>query len=238
MKSECWPGGVLITGANSPLGRSLVKLFLDKGCNVSAVIRDSTDFHELSSLSSQIEVFIADLSVEAQLETLIDTFEKRNENLGGFIHCAARPDGKACDVFSVNVFSGWRLAEALINSSKKRPRARVSILFVGSVGHKFGGKEESWGYSSSKYLLEYFPKFLRRCAADGVTVNCLRLGVFRGNTQVRMGLTEEEILKREHLIPTKRMASVGEVARFIISTFFNKEIDYLHNSVVSFTGGE
>ena len=75
-----------------------------------------------------------------------------------FVHAASssEPDNndinKLCDTFTTNVFSGWIIAEACAKKMLNGGR----IVYIGSVGHKFGGKPGVVAYAASKYLLEYF----------------------------------------------------------------------------------
>ena len=111
------------------------------------------------------------------------------------------------------------------------------ILFVGSVGHKFGGSYRHPSYSSSKFLLEYFPKYFRQSAENNILVNTLRLGVMRGGTQTQKQLKSNELERRIKLIPTGKYVTHKEAVRNILflCSFENESV---HNSVLSISGGE
>ena len=232
----------LITGASGPLGLELARTLLESGNQCIFVVRDANKFKSLISYNPRLyDVWETNLEDEKQIEGVCAKIESHNTNLWSFIHLAAvspqdRFDARLMQkVFLVNVFSAWQLASACI--AKMAHTGGGRIVFAGSIGHKFGGKSDRAGYSSSKFTLEYFPRQFRNCAADNVLVNTLRIGVMKGGTQNSSGVGEIEFQNRVKLIPTGKEITNSEAVRNILflCSQNNKSI---HNSVINCSGGE
>lgn len=233
---------ILITGGSSGLSIELVKLAYLKYDHLVLIVRNIKtviwpEDGSLESLAEKVTIYECDLSDDTQMDRLWQ------EHLAfyafsAFIHVAASfvaadKSFKAIqEVFSTNVFSAWRLTELLVGKGRA-----MNILFVGSVGHKFGGKRDEWSYSASKYLLEYFPKFLRECIQQGIQVNTIRLGLMSSRGHEKRGLSNTELKNRELLLPSKKMVTEAEAARFIFDSIILAP-SFLHNAVIEFTGGE
>ena len=185
-----------------PLGTVLCKKLTDINCAVTAVVRDGNAFSKENKFSKKIDIVECDLSDPHAVDELCTSVEKADKKIWSFVHLAATSPGDCFDMlqmsnsFAVNVFSGWRIANTCIDMMEKDGGGR--IVFVGSVGHKFGGKIDRPAYSGSKFLLEYFPRRFRECATNNVLVNTLRLGVMDGGTQEKTGVAEEQMAVESH----------------------------------------
>lgn len=233
---------LLVTGASSPLGIELVKHLLGMGEACILVVRDKKHFESFNELDLSNSVVLQhDLSCNDQVIDLCDKIANLDVELRAFVHLASTSPEDNFDLdemdktFNVNVFSAWKLAIVCI--AKMAATGGGRILFVGSVGHKFGGKNERASYASSKHLLEYFPRALRECASVNVLINTLRLGVMAGGTQIKMGVDFEAFKTRVDLIPTGSSITHQEA---ISNIQFLCSMDNLsiHNAVIACTGGE
>jgi len=233
---------ILITGGGSGLSTELIKLAYLKYDYLVLIVRNIRtviwlEDGSLEWLVDKITIYECDLSDDAQIDRLWQE-HLAFYTFSAFVHVAAsfvatdKSFKSIQEVFSTNVFSAWRLTELLIEKGKT-----ANILFVGSVGHKFGGKRDEWSYSASKYLLEYFPKFLRECIQEGIQVNTIRLGLMSSRGHKNRGLSKTELKNRELLLPSKKMVTEAEVARFIFDSIISAP-RFLHNAVIEFTGGE
>ena len=79
-----------------------------------------------------------------------------------------------------------------------------------SIGSKFGGGNNRFNYTSSKILLEFFPKDLKIIAADNIFVNNIVCGVT--DTPILKKKKNESIANRVRLIPIGRLAEPKEIA--------------------------
>ncbi len=235
-------GSYIITGAASPLGIALYNELLKKKIHCFLIVHDKRKLKGLEGFDKSLyEVWESDLSCTDEVEKLCEKVLTFKYSVNAFVHLAAASNEDNFDldaistVFKVNVFSAWKLAQACIIKMTTAHGGR--ILFVGSIGHKFGGKASRAGYSGSKYLLEYFPKPFRECGSKNILINTLRLGVMRGGTQVATNINDNAFRERLALIPTGKSVSHSEAVRNILflCSFQNESI---HNTTFSCSGGE
>lgn len=232
----------IITGASSPLGLALSTCLLRQNIACMLVVKDQTKLIGLSDYSSSLlEIIEGDLSSTKFISDLCRIIESSKCVVKAFIHLAAQApldqfnSNQLQATFTVNVFSAWQIAQTCLEKMGVSGGGR--ILFVGSVGHKFGGKLGRSGYAGSKFLLEFFPREFRLCAGQNILVNTLRLGVMKGGTQTRTDVDEKAFLSRVKLIPTGRPVMHSEAVR-AIQFLCSEENQNIHNTVFSCTGGE
>ena len=87
-------------------------------------------------------------------------------------------------------------------------------MLTSSIGTKFGGAENTFMYSITKFLNEFFPKKFKQVTKLNVLINTLKIGVT--NTKLLKKDRSKNLKKRVNLIPLKRMASTNEVADKIL----------------------
>lgn len=232
----------LISGGASPLGQKLCSTLLAEGCDVTLIVRDAQKL-KIESLTADNppQIMECNLSDAESVERLCSDIANFKDSVWAFIHLAATSEednfeiAKMSNSFSVNVFSGWQIAQTCIGNMEITGGGR--IVFVGSVGHRFGGKTDRPAYSGSKFLLEYFPRRFRDCAKNNVLVNTLRLGVMLGGTQEKTGVQQDQFAKRVALIPTKNFIGHEEAVENILALSRPSNMS-THNSIISCTGGE
>ena len=103
------------------------------------------------------------------------------------------------------------------------------------AGAKFGGAENTFIYSTSKYLNEFFPRIYKTNVKDNVLINTLQIGLT--NTKMTKIDRKKNMKKRINLIPLKRMASPFEVANYIHFLMSEKNT-LISNQVINISGGE
>ena len=230
---------VVVTGGGSPLGKELTERFLSQGLDVISIVRPHNVSKNTLRPAIGLRVIAADLSSAEDINNVCKIIKTELPQIWAFVHAASssEPDNndinKLCDTFTTNVFSGWIIAEACAKKMLNGGR----IVYIGSVGHKFGGKPGVVAYAASKYLLEYFPRNFRALAKENILVNTVRVGVMDGATQKKTGILGAKLAEREALIPIGRMASVAEIAE-TVAFLCSKSNTYIHGAVVPVTGGE
>ena len=230
---------VVVTGGASPLGQELTQRFLLQGFDVISIVRPHNGSKDSVKPASRLRVIAADLSIPEDINNVCEVIKTELPQVWSFVHAASSSEldrndvSKLCHTFTTNVFSGWIIAEACAKKMFDGGR----IVYIGSVGHKFGGKADRVGYAASKYLLEYFPRHVRALAKENILVNTVQVGVMDGATQIKTGVSGEQLAKREALIPIGRMASVDEIAETVMFLCSNSNT-YIHGAVVPVTGGE
>lgn len=167
----------LITGSNGFLGSNLVKYFLEKGHQVTAVIRSGGKQNKLNSNKSQIVEY--DGTIESLKETL--------DNQTIVIHTAAyytaehKPDDLNTLVNS-NILYGLNLLEAMRLSGSHQ------IINIGTAWQGFKGKVRRPVnlYAATKQAYEDLIAYY--CDAEGFSSISLRLNDTYGETDERMKL--------------------------------------------------
>jgi NAD(P)-dependent dehydrogenase (short-subunit alcohol dehydrogenase family) len=230
---------VVVTGGGSPLGRKLSEKFLSQGLDVISIVRPHHSVKNSVKPVAGLRMIAADLSLAGDIDNVCEIIKTECPHVWAFVHAASssEPDNtdvsKLCGTFTTNVFSGWIIADACATKMFNGGR----IVYIGSVGHKFGGKMGVVAYAASKYLLEYFPRHVRALAKENILVNTVQVGVMDGATQIKTGVSGDQLAKREALIPIGRMASVDEIAETVMFLCSNSNT-YIHGAVVPVTGGE
>ncbi|MDC0992892.1 SDR family NAD(P)-dependent oxidoreductase [Alphaproteobacteria bacterium] len=230
---------VVVTGGASPLGQELIQRFLLQGFDVISIVRPHHGIKETGKPTSRLRVIAADLSIADDINNVCEVIKTELPLIWSFVHAASSSESdsnninKLCHTFTTNVFSGWVIAEACAKKMSDGGR----IVYIGSVGHKFGGKADRVGYAASKYLLEYFPRHIRALAKENILINTVQVGVMDGATQKKTGITGDQLAKRQALIPIGRMASVHEIAETVMFLCSDSNT-YIHGAVVPATGGE
>ncbi|ABO18062.1 Hypothetical protein P9301_14391 [Prochlorococcus marinus str. MIT 9301] len=111
--------------------------------------------------------------------------------------------------FNVNVFAYWLLISGCIPYMKKKGFGR--FLSLSSIGSKFGGGEDKFNYTTSKRMLEFFPKDFKNIARDNIFLNNIICGAT--NTPILKKKNNESIDQRATLIPVGRLADPKEIAK-------------------------
>ena len=109
------------------------------------------------------------------------------------------------------------------------------ILYASSIGTKFGGSENSFVYSLSKFMNEFFPRPLRNLTKYNILINTLKIGLT--DTKLNKVDKNKNMKKRIKLIPLARMATIKEVVKYIYFLSSN-ENTLITNEVINISGGE
>jgi retinol dehydrogenase-12 len=195
---------VLITGANSGIGKITAIELAKKGFRVVFVVRNIQKAEALKkeietiTNSNVIDYIVADLTSLKQVRACAETFKQRYKSLDVLINNAGvclptrriTEDGFE-EMFQVNHLSHFLLTNLLLDELKMSPAAR--IINVSSAGHipgKFDlnnlqseNKFSSMGtYCNTKLLNVLFTvELAEQLKSTGITVNALHPGVVRTN---------------------------------------------------------
>ncbi len=232
---------ILVLGASSDIGIETVKLFLKK--NYIVLAHYNKNKKGLIKINNKnLKLFKYDIKKIFQFEKFIKRNKKLFSGYGNFVNlCGYLKNIKITnasvkdyyDHFNVNYFSNFIIVKYLIKEMIKNKFGR--ILFTSSIGTKFGGAENTFIYSTSKYLNEFFPRIYKTNVKDNVLINTLQIGLT--NTKMTKIDRKKNMKKRINLIPLKRMASPFEVANYIHFLMSEKNT-LISNQVINISGGE
>ncbi len=193
---------VMVTGANSGIGKVTARELARMGATVVMVCRDEgrgdAARQEIIAESGNeaVDLLIADLASQAEVRRLVDEFRSRYNKLQVLVNNAGLQlwersmtvDGHET-TFAVNHLAPFLLTSLLLDVIKASAPAR--IVNVSSMVHKWssidfdslmGEKRYSSNraYFQSKLANVLFTyELARRLEATGVTVNCLEPGMVR-----------------------------------------------------------
>ena len=157
-------------------------------------------------------------------------------SLTGYLNLKKIDNAKVSDFndhINVNYLSNFLVVRSAAKGMVKRNWGR--IVLSSSIGTKFGGSENSFIYSLSKYMNQFFPKIYKSFIKNNVLINTLQIGL----TDTKMNLIDKtkNFKKRIKLIPLARMASKAEVASYIHFLTSEKN-NLIANQVINISGGE
>jgi 3-oxoacyl-[acyl-carrier protein] reductase len=234
---------LLILGGSSDIGVELAKFFLSKGWHVTVHYSGKNLVFKEKLIRYQnisfIKLNFKNLS-EKDIDKKIKVFSKNNYhsvvNLIGFLKNNKFLDLKYKDInesFKINTFIPILIQKNIMKQMIKNKWGR--ILNCSSIGIKFGGGENTFAYSFSKYAIEFIPSIYKRLAKDGVFINNLRIGVT--NTKIHRKDKSKNMKKRISLIPIKRMATPIEIAKYIYQ-LSSSENTFVTGETFTVAGGE
>ena len=177
---------VLVTGANSGIGRNIADRLAAEGYFVYAGARKANDLRALSSIENMQGVRL-DVTIQSDIDAAVETVKAGGLGLYGIVNNAgvivmgvmAEMDEADLEfVFDVNVFGPYRVTKAfapMIIESKGRI-SNISSLAGIATGPAYGA------YSMSKHAIEAFSDSLAsEMRSLGVHVSAIKPGAYNSS---------------------------------------------------------
>ena len=232
---------VLILGASSDIGISVVKKFIDEGWYVFAHGNKNTkQLKKLNNLNNKIKIIKSNLNNTKDIKKLIKVISNRKivsfVNLVGYLDniSYSRTDLKSLiKSLTINTLAPNLIKRSLIKNMEKLKFGR--ILHLSSIGVKYGGSDFTYNYSFSKHALEYIPSYFKKLTKKNILTNVLRVGVV--NTKLLRKIKGKNIRIRKNLIPIKRLANAKEISETIYNLASEKNT-YISGEIIAIAGGE
>ena len=207
---------VFVTGASRGIGRAVAQAFRAEG---AWVIGTRTRKGGKADGACQ-EWIAADFTSVAQIRACAERVRRarpdvlvNNAGINKIAPFAKIAPGDFLSIQQVNVFAPFLLCQAAIPAMRNKGCGR--IVNVSSVWGKIS-KEYRASYSTSKFALDGMTLALAiEHGADGILANCVAPGVIDTELTRRV-LGKEQTQRLVSTVPVRRMASVGEVAGFIV----------------------
>ena len=234
---------ILITGANSGIGLSLVKTYLAKDYIVYAHYNRLNN--NLLKLKNNLLYLVqGDFSDTKEIKKVFYSCVKKGMDIDILINNAGTfSQAKNIEeiieqdfdrVFQVNLKAPFLLSQMALGVMKEKQWGR--IINISSIGVKFGGGVGSVPYTVSKSGLETMTlAFSKAGAPYNVLVNAIRVGVT--DTKFHDLNPNKNLENRAGLIPLKRMATTKEIADTIYFLTTDKS-SYTTGSIITIAGGE
>jgi NAD(P)-dependent dehydrogenase (short-subunit alcohol dehydrogenase family) len=156
-------------------------------------------------------------------------------NLVGYISNSSFQNFKPID-FQKTIYANTLIPLMIIRKSlqnmKKKRFGR--IINTSSIGVKFGGGENTFLYSLSKFSNEFIPSYIKKLASNNILYNCVRIGVV--DTKFHHKIKNKNLKERASFIPMKRVAKKEEIADLMVYLINNNK--FINNEIINITGGE
>jgi len=225
------PGGlrVLVTAGASGIGAAIARAFLEANAKVLVCDIDRPALEHFAQEHPAVFSFIADISVEAQVDALIDTLTEKLGGLDVLVNNAgiAGPTGpidelsvedirRTLDVDLMGQFLVLRRAASLLRTSQAG-----LILNISSVAGRLGYALRT-PYSASKWgIVGLTQSLAKEMGPDGIRVNAILPGVVRGpriegviRDRAEVEGISYEAMERQYLsnISLRRMVEPEDIA--------------------------
>jgi len=236
---------VFIAGANSDIGLATCEKYLSNDWDVVAHFRNTSA--ELIDLQlrfpGKVKLLKADFFKEDNIIQLLSLNEETFTKCDAVINCVgfARPvefgdikESDLIDHFKINTLPNVMLAQFFSKLMLQKKWGR--IVFLSSVGIKFGGGVDNYCYSASKLISEFFPAVAKKeWARNNVFINTVRVGVI--DTKFHAKFINKSLVDRASLIPTQRLGKPSEVAEaiYFLGSQLNK---FTTCEILTVAGGE
>ena len=236
----------LITGSSRGIGKEIVKVFLENGCEVYGLCsKPSASKDELSQFALDNNTKFTEICADCgNAEEVTSVVKEALSISGGFDilinNAGITRDGLSFrmkledwnDVLRVNLTSAFLISQ-IVSNDMIRKRSGSIINMTSIVGiHGQGGQVN---YSASKAGLIGFTKSLaKEVAARGVRVNAIAPGFI--DTEMTQAVNEEARKTWLETIPMKRAGSTRDIAQTAL--FLASDMSsYITAQVIGVDGG-
>ena len=232
---------VIILGASSDIGSSVIKRFVNKGWFVYAHYnKNKKNLVKQKYSSSQLKMIKANFNFKKDINKILKFI--KNKKINSYINMIGYLDNKSflksrvedkIKSLVINVLGPLEILKQITKNMEKNKFGR--ILNISSIGVKYGGSDHTYNYSLSKHTLEYLPSYFKKLTKKNILTNNLRIGVVK--TKLLKKVKGKNISKRIKLIPIKRSASTQEVSKIIFDLSSDSN-SYVSGQTISIAGGE
>lgn len=217
----------VITGASKGLGRAIALALGGAGARLALVSRDETKLAavagEVRTLGAEVEVFVADVTDEAQVQRLADAVRARFGPVQILINNAGVNVRKSMTDFTLpewrtvldtNLTGAFLVARAFVPGMKGQGYGRILNLTSIMSHVALAGRT---AYAASKTGLLGFTKALAlELVSDGITVNGISPGPFA--TEMNTPIIENPEANAQFIskIPLGRWGRVEEIGQLAL----------------------
>ena len=244
-------GAVLVTGGSGGIGAGIAERLAEDGWKVAVQAHANassaaTVCDRIRSKGGRAESYAADVSVENEVERLIEDIDRDLGQLGAVVsNHGIFPRSLVVDmsveewdrVLAVNGRGMFLVCRAAARQFKRHGTAgRIVTIASGSAAR---GLVLGAHYAASKAATVAFTKTLAlELAADQVLVNCVAPGTVDTPMPRGHGTPEEILQERARtLVPLKRMGQPQDVAE-VVAFLLNPRLTWMTGQTLWVNGGD
>lgn len=231
---------ILVTGASSEIGESIVKLL---SSSLAKIILTGRNESRLQNIISELEgsehkYFVADLEHESHLDELVKGLPK----LDGIVFCAGYNEfipikfiksKKANKIFNINYFASVFLLQKIL--SKKLLNKEASLVFISSISSVLGVPATTL-YAASKASINSTVKVLAsELSSQKIRVNSINPGIVVTPMLDQGNIDKDSLMEQEKLYPLGfgKPEDVAHAVQFHLSTHSR----WLTGNIMNLDGG-
>lgn len=233
----------LVTGGGIRLGRAIVKMLAQEGCNIAIHYNRSQKEaeevrQEALSFGVNAEIFSFDLYDFENLDSLVDSVNEKMGTIDILVNNAGnykKASGLETNLkvlnnsFNVNLFAPWWLIKAF---AKQLPEGRHGKIINICDAGIFTTKSDHFAYRLTKKALAEMTRMFALELAPNITVNAIAPGIM-------LPLAGYEHLDMEKVagnkVPLKRIGSPEIIAENALHILRQ---DFMTGSIIKIDGGE
>lgn len=231
---------ILVTGATSGIGASIVKLLATSKAKVVLTGRDVLKLQKaISKIEGDGHIYLtADLEDENHLDSLVNNLPK----LDGIVFCAGYNDfvpfkfvnkKKAEKIFNVNYFSSVYMLQKILN--KKLLNKHSSLVFISSISSILGVPATTL-YAASKASINSTVKVLAsELSIQKIRVNAINPGIVLTSMLNKKNIDMKSLIEQEKFYPLGfgTTEDVAQAVKFHLSS----NSRWLTGNIMNLDGG-
>ncbi|KLU58672.1 3-oxoacyl-[acyl-carrier-protein] reductase FabG [Peptococcaceae bacterium CEB3] len=237
----------LVTGSGQGLGKAVVFALAREGAKIALNDLSFNEkkaletVEELRAMGTEAEVFLADVTQEAEVDTMVDTVIKRygridilvnnaGINRDGLVHKGNLQTWSA--VLDVNLTGPFICTKAVLPSMRKNNYGR--IVNISSLTARMGIVGTGYYATTKSGLIGLTRVTAAENATKGITCNALAPGYIK--TDMMLKYPEEQLQALIAKIPAGRLAEPEEIAEAVLFMASDSSA-YITGAVLDINGG-
>lgn len=234
----------IVTGASTGIGKSIAKLFLEKGYNV---VINSANADNLESTQKELghadhlASIVGDISNASVGKQLVETAVSRFGNVDVLINNAGvfqpKPflevEEKDLDRFlEINLKGTFFTSQAAIKQMLKQGEGSIINIGTVLVDHAIDGFPATAPISSKGGVHALTKQLAAEFGRNNIRVNAIAPGIIRSPLQAKTGVADADSLAGLHLL--NRIGETQDVAEL---AFYLAESNFVTGEIINLDGG-
>lgn len=235
---------VIVTGASTGIGKSIARLFLDKGYNVvinSANAANLENTQKELGNAERVASVVGDISDSNVGKQLVETAVKRFGKVDVLINNAGIFEPKPflevaekdLDRFlSINLKGTYFTSQAAVKQMLLQGEGSIINIGTVLVDHAIDGFPATAPISSKGGIHAFTRQLATEFGRNNIRVNAIAPGIIRSPLQAKTGVADADTLAGLHLL--NRIGETQDVAEL---AFYLAESNFVTGEIINLDGG-